>query len=330
MKNKELLDAVVSSKDNDFYNMEVKETKENKKENNIFEKYEKELVGYECLSLNKVKELINARSGLSKELQKEYTDKAFFGTLKGLLREIERSNIEYLNDMISIDEFITYIYGLWYEFIDNGNILEHVSINNAYRVVFVRFVKDFCGDYNHTLFNHEYFKSLLITYFNYRNNNIDVNYFIENYRELFIDEVFERFDSFYAYDDFTILIEVLENLYKFLSKDDTKEVNLSLTTINRIFRLLEEIGLYDNINTLGTSTGGIEEVDTRLLANSVFDEEKLNDENKYIISKLFGFEDDEILTKKEIAKQAKYSLTKLHFLERKAMRKLEIVRHHYL
>lgn len=268
----------------------------------IFESYKKQIEKFEKLSFDEAKEMLRNSLSKDEENKKQIIEKVFKGTLHHVLRHIKickytllKSYSYDLNDVFSV------CFNLWYEKIKNYTILEIEDVARALGVTFSNeVVKGLIPseqeyEYLSLATNREYFNNIALIYFSLRNKNVDVkfNEVLNIYKESLGYYHFLHWYEPFENAQLRWHMMILEKCYLILSNNDKEDVELNKLTLQKLSKLIEEMGLFESLNNNYPVKNDfedeiIENLKYEEINDTVFNTDILSDREKEVIARRFG------------------------------------------
>lgn len=268
----------------------------------IFESYKKQIEQYEKLSFDEAKELLRNSIDTDENEKQQVIERVFKGTLHHILRYIKICKYSLLKTYsYDLDDVFSVCFSLWYEKIKNYTILEIEDIARALGVTFSgEVVKALIPseqeyEYLSLITNRDYFNNIALIYFSFRNKNIDIDYkeVLNIYKESLGYYHYLHWYEPFEHASLKWVLNILEKSYLILSNNDQNEVEINKLTIQKLSKLIEEMGLFDSLKNDYPSKEKLEdEIIENLkydeINNIVFNTDILTDREKEIIARRFG------------------------------------------
>lgn len=297
----------------------------------ILNEWTETLSNYDKLSLGEAKALyqkfLNEKDPVKKE---EYYNNLIYGVLHIVPKFIINNNLTYLNGLsYDMNDIISSINEIIIKLIGNGELLKLKSYSEIFNNEFFYKLTENLGitkryPYNNTSIDIDTFTMLLSNYIKLKENNIDYNYlnFLEylknneNYRHAY--NILSN-NKEYA----SRLCRVFDGIIASFKLDDL-DSHISKTRIRNLLYILYSNGLdyidgdLDSLKVSDSCESVINE-ETRKKCIDIIENSVLNNNQKEILLKRFGFEDGQYYTLEKAGAELGLKKSTVEFREKSAI-----------
>lgn len=303
--------------------------------NEVINSYEKQLEVYEKITFLDARKIISSIiDEKDEDVRKKTILEVFKGTLHLVLNFIKISRYEVISSYgYDLEDIINVAYESWYEKLLNFEILKYEDARSVFGVTFANKIANKlnpCEKEQEEIFpcTQEIFVSLLNSYINMRNKNIDLTYreFIDKFKEENKCNYY-NYRLFYYGLDCEACANMLEKIYLDLSNKDNEEVKINKLSIQKISKLLAlSSQIYPLSNNIKSSIGFEEDIMKKLcyeqINKLVFESSSLNEREKEVLTLRFGFDDNKCHNLEEVGNKYGITRERVRQIEAQTLRKL--------